>query len=211
METEEILAAIQEAAKTIATPNWATVISAIASVGAVISAVVIAIKQVGISNKQSKIAQNQAEISDQQNRIALFEKQYEVYCELFKMISIGNQLDYPGTHSRFSLLHEIEVIYGVNFTDGENLNAQLRASLAQIKKSEYIVKQSAFLFGCIDEKDIDKLVNTLMDCMIFILKSNSEEINIKEHDIDEFIKVSNNFTSKYLNSMEAELSLIRGA
>ncbi len=79
METEEIIAAISEAANTIASPNWAATLSAIASIGAVIAAILIAFKQVKIATRQNEIAKKQAEISDQQNKIALFEKRYEVY------------------------------------------------------------------------------------------------------------------------------------
>ena len=46
-----------------------------------------------------------------------------------------------------------------------------------------------------------------MDCMIFILKGKKKEINIKDSEISEFIKVSKSFNSKYLDSIETELTL----
>lgn len=91
METKEILDAIQKAAETIATPNWAAVISAIASIGAVVVAVVIAIKQVEIAKKQNEIAEKQTEIADKQNRIALFEKRFELY-NILKSCTISPEI-----------------------------------------------------------------------------------------------------------------------
>ena len=96
---------------------------------------------------------------------------------------------------------------GIKFTDKDDVNAQLREVLTQIKQSEYIIKQSAFLFNCINEEDISKLIDALMDCMIFILKGKKKEINIKDSEISEFIKVSKSFNSKYLDSIETELTL----
>lgn len=72
METEEILAAIQKAADTIAMPNWAAIASAGLSLLAVLVAGFVAWKQIEISK-------NQAEISEQQTQIALFDKRFELY------------------------------------------------------------------------------------------------------------------------------------
>lgn len=72
METKEILDAIQKAAETIATPNWADILSVVLSLLAVTVAGVVAWKQ-------SKISREQASIADKQNKIALFEKRLEIY------------------------------------------------------------------------------------------------------------------------------------
>ncbi len=204
---EKLFVEIQNAASVIASPNWADKLSVVISLIAAGIAVIVAWKQTKIANKQSEIAKEQADISDRQNKIALFEKKYEVYCELFKIINIGDQLDFTGPHSQFSLLREIEVICGASFADEKNVNAQLKGILTYIKKSEYVIRQSVFLFSCIAEKDIAELINALMECMIFILKSDKSEIDIGDYEISEFIRVSKAFTLKYLNSMEAELTL----
>lgn len=193
MGSGEILNAIGNAAETIASPNYADKLALILSLIAILCATGVAIFQSRISN--------------QQNKIALFEKKYSVYCELFKIINVGDQLDYSEPHKRFSLLHEIEVIYGADFLIGQSTTAQLAAVLTQIKRSEYIIRQSIFLFDCIKETDISELIDALMDCMIFIIKDNSEEINIKSYDINKFIKICNDFNTKYLDSIESELSL----
>lgn len=83
---EEILIAIQEAADTIATPNWADILSVCFSLAAVFVACVVAWRQNKVSREQTEISKKQAEISreqaaiaDKQNRIALFEKRFEIY------------------------------------------------------------------------------------------------------------------------------------
>lgn len=65
METEEILKAIGKAAETIASPNSADKLALVLSLVAILCATGVAIFQASISN--------------QQNKIALFEKRYEVY------------------------------------------------------------------------------------------------------------------------------------
>lgn len=92
LETKEILDAIQKAAETIATPNCAAWLSAVASVGAVAVAIIIAIKQNGIAKKQNEIAQRQVKISEQQNGIALFEKRYEFYQMVRDCLSVAQFL-----------------------------------------------------------------------------------------------------------------------
>lgn len=85
METEKILAAIQKAADTIATPNWA----AIASVAISLFAVVVA----GfVAWKQNKIVLKQAEIAEQQNKIVLFEKRYDVYETARKLVRVAEKI-----------------------------------------------------------------------------------------------------------------------
>lgn len=85
METEEILAAIQKAAETIATPNWAD----IASVGLSLLAVVVA----GfVAWKQNAISLKQAEIAEQQNKIVLFEKRYTVYEITKKLVRVAEEI-----------------------------------------------------------------------------------------------------------------------
>lgn len=69
---DEILVAIQDAANTIAAPNWADILGVCFSLGAVIVACLVAWRQNEISRKQTDIA-------DKQNKIALFEKRLEIY------------------------------------------------------------------------------------------------------------------------------------
>lgn len=69
---DELLVAIQNAANTIAAPNWADIMSVCLSLLAVVVASFVAWRQNEISRKQTDIA-------DKQNKIALFEKRLEIY------------------------------------------------------------------------------------------------------------------------------------
>lgn len=71
---DEILVAIQEAANTIATPNWADKLSALLSLLAIFAAGIVAWRQNKISREQTEISKQQMSIADKQNKIALFEK-----------------------------------------------------------------------------------------------------------------------------------------
>lgn len=69
---DEILVAIQNAANTIATPNWADIAGVFVSLAALFVAGFVAWRQNEISRKQTDIA-------DKQNKIAMFEKRFEIY------------------------------------------------------------------------------------------------------------------------------------
>lgn len=95
---DELLVAIQNAANTIATPNWADIMSVCFSLAAVIVACFVARKQIDISReqteiskKQTEISQEQATIADKQNRIALFEKRLEIY-DILSSCKISTQI-----------------------------------------------------------------------------------------------------------------------
>ena len=80
----ELLIAIQNAANTIAAPNWAAIMSVCFSLLAIIVAGFVAWKQIEISRKQSDIA-------DKQNKIALFEKRLEIY-DILKSCETSSQI-----------------------------------------------------------------------------------------------------------------------
>jgi len=81
LETEEIIAAISEAANTIANPNWANTIALVLSLATVIMTGIIAYFQIKISKQHTDIAK-------QQNEISLFKERYLVYCEFQKIINV---------------------------------------------------------------------------------------------------------------------------
>lgn len=81
---DELLVAIQDAANTIASPNWVDILSVCFSLAAVIVACFVAWRQNEISRKQ-------ADIADKQNIIALFEKRLEIY-EILSSCKINAQI-----------------------------------------------------------------------------------------------------------------------
>lgn len=204
---EDLFVEIQNAARVIATPNYATWISAVAALGAVIVAVIVAVKQNKISVKQNEIAKKQADISERQNRIALFEKRYEVYCELLKICNLSDQMNHVEGHQRTLLLREIEAIYEIEITNKNSINAQLSVAITRIKKSEYILHQSVFLFSNIDSENIQQLIDSLLNCMIFIIKKTNIPVSVNVPEVKSFIDRCNEFFMKYSITLEKELSL----
>lgn len=207
METEEILAAIQRAADTIAKPNCTAWLSALAALGAVAVAIIVAVKQNNIAKKQNKIVLKQAEISEQQNRIALFDKRYEVYGELLKICNISNQIECINEHQRMPLLCAVEAIYEIEIVNKNSINTQLNVVITRIKKSEYILHQSEFLFSNIDGENVKELIGNLLTCLIFIVKETNIPVSKDIPEMKNFIDVCNDFMQKYSNMMEKELSL----
>ena len=210
METEEILAAIQKAADTIATPNCAAWLSAIAALAAVAVAIIIAIKQNRIAKKQNEIARKQAEISEQQNRIALFEKRYDIYYEITKIIEIGEQLASPEPLSIYFILCLLEVDLEIKFSDEQDKNAMLTMVYAKLSQAMHIVDQAVFLFPRVDETDIEQLFGDALDFITFLATSNEEEINKENADVRNFINTSKDFKGKYFEMIENKLDLTGG-
>lgn len=68
---DELIFAIQEAANTIATPNCVDIMSMFLSLGAIFAATYVACSQ-------NEIMKQQASIADKQNKIALFERRFEI-------------------------------------------------------------------------------------------------------------------------------------
>lgn len=208
METEEILAAIQKAADTIATPNWAAVMSAIASVGAVIVAVVIAIKQVEIAKKQNEIAEKQANISIEQNKIALFEKRFRAYDKISKIIGIAHVIEKSGESS-------LEIIYAtiasiLEYNVNKDLTKPDGTTIVEIQCTREFVKQASFLFAGIDRKDVDilwsKFQGFFLNLTLEVARNSAMTLNQFEHPLkDEFIRESKSFGKKYTNLMRESL------
>lgn len=76
---DELLVAIQNAANTIATPNWADILGVFVSLAALFVAGFVAWRQNKILKRQTEIMSTQTSIADNQNKIALFEKRLEIY------------------------------------------------------------------------------------------------------------------------------------
>lgn len=204
MEIEKILAAIQIAADTIATPNWAAWLSAVAALGAVAVAIVVAIKQNKIAKKQNEIAEKQAEIAEQQNKIALFHERYAMYCELQRIIILGKQLRYRGMDNRSVVLHQVEDIYGIDLKIGETVRLETTIRLlskTQVTRSEF--RRAIFLFPGIKERDIVDLATAWTNYLIMLL----EEGSSLEDTQKIFHEKCDAFLTNYLEMMESQLVL----
>lgn len=240
---DEILVAIQDAANTIATPNWADILSTIFSFAAIVVAGVIAwrqnkiaeeqtaiaakqnefsaeqtqiaAKQMEFTKEQTQIAENQDKlverqirISEQQNRIALFEKQYAVYRELAKIISIGEELDSQQMPTRNQLLDALETSWGIILTHEQDTHAKSVAIVKKVIEAEQIIAQSIFLFPNVNEKDIDDLLYSAAEFMGSVFFG--ENTDFKDVSVKNFINASKDFKEKYYDMIVEELNLTGG-
>ena len=205
---DELLVAIQNAANTIAAPNWAAIISAIFSFVAIIVAGVVAWKQNKIAENQDKLVERQIGISEQQNRIALFEKQYAVYHELIKIISIGEELDSQQMFTRDDLLDALEASWGIIFTHEQNAHEKSVAIVKKVAEAERIIAQSIFLFPGVSAADVDDLLYDAAGFMgaVFL----KESVNLEDILVRKFIDASKSFKEKYFDMIVKELDLTGG-
>lgn len=209
METEEILAAIQKAAETIATPNWAAWLSAVATVGTLVVAVIVAIMQYIIYKKQNEIAKKQTDISDKQNKIALFEKRYAVYREIVKITSLDEGLDSQEPLSIDTWICALEAVFGIILTREQDINTKVVVLSKRLLEADRIVNQSIFLFPHINEKDVDAL---LEDAFNFIasIPIEQKEINLESIQVKKFVSTCKAFKEKYFDKILSELDLTGG-
>lgn len=204
MESEEILVAIQRAAETIATPNWAD----IASVGLSLLAVIVA----GfVARRQNKISKQQADISEQQNKIALFEKRYDVYYEVMKIIGIGEELDYSESLTTSIMLDVLEAALEIKISNRQDISEISTAIVARILEAEHVLDQSIFLFPHVNETDIDNLLNNAAKFISFVEMSNKKEIDTRNDCVKNFYDASKGFKKKYLKMIMEKLDLTGSA
>ena len=215
---EELLFAIKDAADTIAAPNWAVAISALAAVGTVFVAVLIALKQIKIAKeqneitkKQNEIAQKQIEISEQQNKIALFKERYSVYCELQKNVRFGKEVKkmFDTTAEEYSvssisILNMGLLVFGFKpSTESPSLEELSIELTVRIESSKYLVKQAIFLFDDIEEKDIDDLFNSLLGYIASLVVFKDFAPGNGNH----ISSTCERFCDKYMKKIERTLNL----
>lgn len=193
---DELFVVIQKAANTIATPNWADILSVCFSLTAVIVACIIAWRQ-------NKISIKQTEIAGHQNRIALFEKRYELYQTVLNCIKISNYLIcYAG---------EEDTIYGIFCVA---LNKKLDSN-SNINKSEIgleafsiadKLRKAEFLFSPeISEYAMDLAGNLVM---LFCLHTFPIENAGFEKRKENFCQAANRFEDEgILEKMKVDLQL----
>lgn len=154
METEEILEAIQKAAETIATPNWADKLSLLVSFLAILVAAGVAVY---VAKKQNGISEKQADIAEQQNRIALFEKRYELYRLVSKCIGLSGLIS---TVTRaVNSVSDIYTCLSVEFDEisSEDLAAGSHTIVSKMVDITNRLELSEFLFS----KDVSEQIQDL--------------------------------------------------
>lgn len=207
METKDIFEAIQKAAETIATPNIAAWLSVVLSFLAIVVASIVAWKQGMIMKTQNDIAQKQAAISEQQNKIALFEKRYDVYYEVVKIIGIGEELDSSEPMTISAILDALEAALGIKVSNRKDTSAISTTIVARILEAEHILDQSMFLFPHVSETDIDNLLNSAAEFIGFVEMSDKEKLDMENAYVKNFSETSKEFKEKYLKMITEKLDL----
>lgn len=221
METEEILAAIQQAADTIAAPNWVAIASvAISFLAVIVAGFVawkqskIAIEQNKIAKKQGDIAASQAEISEQQNKIALFEKKFFIYYEISKIVNLGQVIStYPQTTLKWIIDTELASLGCTTAIDTKDPKKAILDSIF-VSRTLTSIKQAVFLFPEIEEKDVNELCKKYIRFFyaVIIEASTNPDTTIEKFTSatkSDFIAVSEEFKTKYLSYIVQNLHLTR--
>lgn len=153
---DEILVAIQEAADTIAAPNWADIMGVCFSLTAVVVACIVAWRQ-------NKIVLKQAEIAEQQNKIELFEKRYEVYDVISKISAVASEVIDVDRAEKMCIIVQDKFELGKRSSImGEYDETALRSIISEIPRK---LAQSEFLFS----QEIYKAIISLDDCFIHFI------------------------------------------
>lgn len=198
METEEILAVIQKAAETIATPNWADKWAVILSVLAIIAATTVAFQQV--------------KIQKQQNRIALFEKRYKTYNELSKVLTLTNNFEFAGNLTLYE--YYVAVLLALNYPEPQEGNRNIFIYTLEMDNTIFLIQQATFLFPDISENDINDLAKKFKRFFANLITTAPEKKEIKlteyfDTDLIDFIKANRYFSEKYLDTIKNHLNFER--
>lgn len=201
METEEILAAIQKAAETIATPNWADIASVGLSLLAVVVAGFVAWKQIGIARSQNIISKMQTQIADKQNQIALFEKRFELYNILNSCTTSPEIVELAKDNE--DILKYLFVVFGQKPVDEfDSYTARFYLENCSTK-----LQQSIFLFS----KEIVPYILSISTTLLLLssadMESDGQEI-INKRKQDYFISIKAFESIGGLKRIRSEMNMI---
>lgn len=188
METDEILAAIQEAAKTIATPNWADKLSVILSFLAIVVAAGVAVyvakKQNEIAKKQNEISQKQAEIAEQQNKISLLEERITIYVIGFCCKNIAEKILKSAKNSKEAInLFQVTIIKVPFIFSTLTINqdfigeTDIKLILEKLTHAEYSFSE-----------EVAMLLATLAVQLVYLMFYDNEEFNIQKDRLRRILK-----------------------
>lgn len=178
----ELFTEIQNAAKMIASPNYADILSVILSSASIIISAIVALV---IMHKQNNISKQQAKISEQQNNISLFKLRYDVRNHVFlcyqfavSVVEFAKKNEdlyrlYCSSIKNDFLANENEGLYEIYCSVSKNENFALKqktdnAFIANEIKS-YIAEldKARFLFP----RDISVSVDKLFDALLLLVRN----------------------------------------
>lgn len=197
MKTEEILAAIQKSAEKIAEPNCADILSVVFSFLAIVVAGVVAWRQ-------NKISKQQADISEQQNKIAVFDKRYDLYDTVLKCISLSEFI-FTLFEGKVITTKDVHLLFAIAFKDvsdnAEDVNVFQEASrvCSKLKQSEFLFSENVSIY-------LSKLSESLLCFILADAPANqNKSLSILKEDYCQVIK--NLKTDGILQKMKKDLCL----
>lgn len=195
---EEILTAIQEAANTIAAPNWADIMSVCFSLFAIIVAGVVAWRQNEISRKQKDIA-------DKQNKIALFEKRFEIYDILSSCSASAQVIKMLNKNENEDVLQDLFFVFVNNPMQHKNFNRdEARIYLTNCASK---LQSASFFFS----EEIVSYITAASVELLILANSDAKVDGPKKYEEkkqDYFEAIKNIDKNEVLKSMKAEMKMI---
>lgn len=147
-------------------------------------------------------------IADRQDKIALFEKRFECYSEIQKLLGCANRLKTINTNEDTVLVFKIWLGSDVKPIH-QMSDEEIEVKLAQIKQ---LILSGGFLFPEYDLQLAKEMLRAAENVFLMTSLGNSkmtktplidEQINL----IDEFVNLSTQFKDRYITAMEKELGL----
>lgn len=187
------------AANTIASPNWADILSVLFSFLAIIVAGIVAWKQ-------NKISKQQSDIAEQQNKIAVFDKRYELYDIVSKCIALSDNLSTLFGGKVIST-ENVHLIFAITFKEPsdciENISAFVEVSNIYSK-----LNQAEFLFS----KNVSDSLSNLSSNLFRLILANApanQNISLSELVEDYHQTIKNLKTDGILQEIKKDLFLIK--
>ena len=164
-----------------------------------------------------------------QNKIALFEKKYDTYCEIQKLTCLARSIKnymfvkHPSEHTHISQvfnamkkpsanLYSMAIIFGFQYNESMDTNEKLRVFLSEIKRIEQKVNSTIFLFPCIKPKVIQDMVSTCQDYIYYMVNASNDLTDIARTGGDDetaraFIDACSKFDELCATKIEKDLLL----
>ena len=178
----EIIEAINKLGET----NCIDYVQLVATVVSVIISAIAVIYAVKVPKK----------IAEEQNKIALFEKRYEVFQLFERCVSFNIALQ------KSESVEDMRKDCMILFDELKYEELNLKIVRKKVHIFEYTLHQMEFLFPGISEKDVHELYLSLCEVMIAIISE--EKVNESKN---EYINTMSEFAHKYHKRIWDELSL----
>ena len=136
-------------------------------------------------------------IAEEQNKIALFDKRYEVFQLFERCVSFNKALQHSET------IEDMRKDCMLLFDELKYEELDFKIIMKKVYTFEHTLHQMEFLFPGISEKDVHELYSSLWKVLMAII--GDENVNECKKD---YINTMSEFTHKYYKTIWNELTLI---